>query len=238
MFEFGGYTTDGLDEALIQERYHAAMRDGRLRPGDHQYAERPFLSFLRSRGSNMQHVFGADSSTSATKTRANIEGRRSALRLLRFIRTLPGCENARLVRMPAETAVRETYRIVGEAIITRDDYVAARAFPDAVCHSFYPIDLHDERGVAPEPLRPGRVPTVPLGALVPRGRRHLLVAGRSVSSDRLANSALRVQASCMAMGQAAGSAAALAARSGTTPGEVPLDVLRQALREHGAIVPA
>ena len=39
---------------------------------------------------------------------------------------------------------------------------------------------------------------------------NILVAGRCVSSDRLANSGLRVQASCMAMGQAAGAAAALA----------------------------
>ena len=40
---------------------------------------------------------------------------------------------------------------------------------------------------------------------------------RIVSSDRAANSALRVQASCMAMGQAAGAAATLAARAGITP---------------------
>ena len=34
-----------------------------------------------------------------------------------------------------------------------------------------------------------RVPTVPRGALVPRGSRRLLVAGRCVSSDRLVVSA-------------------------------------------------
>ena len=44
--------------------------------------------------------------------------------------------------------------------------------------------------------------------IVPKGSRNILVAGRSVSSDRLANSGLRVQAPCMAMGQAAGAAAA------------------------------
>ena len=59
-----------------------------------------------------------------------------------------------------------------------------------------------------------------------------------MSSDRLANSALRVQASCMGMGQAAGVAAALAAASGTTPLEVSLEDIHRLLRQHGQIVPA
>ena len=81
------------------------------------------------------------------------------------------------------------------------------------------------------------MPTIPLGALIPKGSRNLMVAGRCVSSDRLANSGLRVQASCMAMGQAAGAAAALASKSGTTPLEVPLKEIHDLLRTHGAIVP-
>lgn len=175
------------------------------------------MQFLRSGGSNAQHMPGVDGSTSPGKTRANIDGRASALRLLRFVRSLPGCEKARLVRMPTETGIRETWRIVGEEIVTEADYVGGRVFDDAVCHAFYPIDLHDENGVKPKPLRKGVVPTVPLGALVPMGSRNLMAAGRIVSSDRAANSALRVQASRMAMGQAAGAAATLAARAGITP---------------------
>lgn len=64
-----------------------------------------------------------------------------------------------------------------------------------------------------------------------------MVAGRCVSSDRLANSGLRVQAPCMAMGQAAGAAATLAAKAGTTPLEVALKEIHALLREHGAIIP-
>lgn len=238
MFSFGGYDKDKLDGGLIQRRYREALADGRLHEGDYSHAGGQFVNFLRGGGSNAQHVFGADSSTSTTKTRANIAGRTSVLRLLRFIRSLPGCEDARLLKMQQETAIRETYRIVGEVQITHDDYVGGRRFDDAVSYSFYPIDLHDKHGVEPKPLQRGTVPTVPLGALVPKGSRNLLVAGRSVSSDRLANSALRVQASCMAMGQAAGAAAALAARQKTTPTQVPLEDLQALLREHGAIVPA
>lgn len=237
MFELGNYDTAQLDADLIEQRYREALRDKRLRPGDVANPASRFINFLRSRGSNAQHVLGVDGSTSAGKAQANIAGRQSVLRILRFVRSLPGCEKIRLIRMQTETGIRETYRIVGETTITKADYVGGRVFDDAVCHSFYPIDLHDEHGVKPEPLREGIVPTVPLGALIPKGSRNLLVAGRSVSSDRPANSALRVQASCMAMGQAAGAAAAVAARVGTTPSRVPLAELRQTLKTHGAIVP-
>ncbi|HAR65508.1 MAG TPA: FAD-dependent oxidoreductase, partial [Lentisphaeria bacterium] len=87
------------------------------------------------------------------------------------------------------------------------------------------------------PLKRGTVPTIPLGALIPKGSRNILVAGRSLSSDRLANSGLRVQAPCMAMGQAAAATAALAVQQGLSPLEVPLTDIRALLREHGAIVP-
>ena len=123
-------------------------------------------------------------------------------------------------------------------MITVDDYTSGRVFDDAVCHAFYPVDLHTKTGVKPKPLKPGMVPTIPLRALVPKGSSNILVAGRCVSSDRLANSGLRVQAACMAMGQAAGVAAALAAKKNTTPLQVPLQEIRQTLAKHEAIVPA
>jgi len=106
-----------------------------------------------------------------------------------------------------------------------------------VAYSFYPIDLHDERGIQPRPLRQGTVATIPLGAMIPKSSGNVMAAGRCISSDRLANSALRVQASCMAMGQAAGAAAALAAKMNLTPAKVPLDGVLKTLREHGAITP-
>ena len=92
-------------------------------------------------------------------------------------------------------------------------------------------------GVKPKPLKRGIVPTIPLGALIPKGSRNIMVAGRCLSSDRLANSGLRVQAPCMGMGQAAGVAASLAAKKGTTPLEVPLEEIHSLLEEHGQIVP-
>lgn len=64
-----------------------------------------------------------------------------------------------------------------------------------------------------------------------------MVAGRCLSSDRLANSALRVQASSMAMGQAAAATAVIACQRNVSPADVPLDEVRNLLKSHGAIVP-
>jgi hypothetical protein len=183
------------------------------------------------------YVHGADSSNSVTRTAANLAGRRSVLERFRA-RRQHGERTVRLAQLQGEAAFRESYRILGEVVITHEDYVGGRLFEDAVCHAFYPVDLHTREGVRPKPLAEGVVPTVPLRALIPRGSRNLLVAGRSVSSDRLANSALRVQAACMAMGQAAGAAAALAVQHAATPGDISRNELRQLLESHAAIVPA
>ncbi len=237
IFKLGGYDVDTLDEDVIQRQFIAAMKDGRLQHGDVSNPRARFIGYLGKGGENAQHVFGADASTSDRHTKTNIAGRQSLLRILRFVRSLPGCENARVLKAQAETAVRETYRIVGEVQITHDDYTSGRHFEDAVSYSFYPIDLHDKDGVKPQPLSEGTVATVPLRALIPKNSHNLLVAGRSVSSDRLANSALRVQASSMAMGQAAGAAAAVSVRLETTPRDVPLSDLHDLLVLHGAVVP-
>ncbi|MFP4106119.1 MAG: FAD-dependent oxidoreductase [Phycisphaerae bacterium] len=238
MCRLRGYDPTSLDEAEIQRRYEAALANGLLEPSDWwRSSDMPFIGLLQQHGSNAIHVPDADSSTSQSQTLASIRGRAALLRLLRFVRTLPGCEDVRLVKMFEDTAARETFRITGEKTVTEEDYVSGKVHEDAVCYSFYPIDVHTETGVIYEPLPKGVVPTVPLGALVPEESTNLLAAGRTVSSDRRANSALRVMASCMAMGQAAGAAAALACRTASTPGRVNLQDLRELTAGHGAIIP-
>jgi hypothetical protein len=176
------------------------------------------------------YVHGADSTNSRTVTKANLTGRKAVLAKLRK-------EEKRLMHLQPETGFRESFRIVGETMITVNDYTSGRLFEDSISNAFYPVDLHTKSGVKPKPLKPGTVPSIPLRALVPKGSRNILVAGRSVSSDRLANSGLRVQASCMGLGLAGGVAESLAAQNGTTPLEVPLAEIHKELEQHGAIVP-
>ncbi len=205
------------------------MREEERQPGSFLYK----LGSAPSPGREQLHrlyVHGADSSNSRTATVANLTGRKSILEKARKT-------GQRLMHLQPETGFRESFRIEGETMITVNDYTSGRIFDDAISYAFYPVDLHTKTGVKPKPLQRGKVPTIPLRALIPKGSRNLIVAGRCVSSDRLANSGLRVQASCMGMGQAAGIAATLAAKAGTTPLEVPFAEIKSLLIEHGQIVP-
>ncbi|MFM7181133.1 MAG: FAD-dependent oxidoreductase [Verrucomicrobiales bacterium] len=205
------------------------LREDERQPGSFLY----MLGTAHEPGRNQIHrlyVHGADSTNSRTATHANLTGRKSILAEVRE-------KKKRLMHLQPETGFRESYRIEGETLVTAQDYRSGRKFDDAICYAFYPVDLHTKNGVKPEPLKRGIIPTIPLRALIPKGSRNLMVAGRCVSSDRLANSGLRVQASCMGMGQAAGAAAALAVKSNTTPLEVPLAAIHDLLRTHGAIIP-
>jgi hypothetical protein len=161
---------------------------------------------------------------------ANLTGRREVLNKVHT-------EKRRLMHLQPEVGFQESYRIEGETVITVDDYTSGHVFDDAICYAFYPVDLHTRRGVTPKPLARGTVPTVRLSALAPKGSRNIMAAGRCVSSDHLANSGLRVQAACMAMGQAAGAATALAVQMNATPLAVPLKEIRRLLRKHEATVP-
>ena len=74
-------------------------------------------------------------------------------------------------------------------------------------------------------------------ALIPKGSKYILACGRCVGSDTDANSALRVQAPCMAMGTAAGTAAAIAARQKIGVSEINYSELASSLKKLGVTLP-
>ena len=230
--------TQGMEfdtDAVIQA-HQKAIAEGELLPTD-VYVGMPF--FIRKGGGSGCYVPMADNSTAEARAETNRRGVEARNRVLAFIRRQKGLENAEVVSSATDVGVRETYRVVGEKTITEEEYLSGTVADDALSWSYWMVDEH-KAGTSGARLvfhEKDRVGSVPLGAMLPRGVRHMLVAGRAVSSDHGANSALRVQASCMGMGQAAGVVAALAAFNGTNPREVPLDSVRQRLTSIGHIVP-
>jgi len=237
----GGYDPADLDIDAINRAFDAEVRAGRLAYTDASWnTTGPDVGkWLGSRGVSANHIHHINAQDSEGKTRLELASRRSLLRLYRFLRQQPGLEELTIEEVSPECGVRETATIRGKRMVTVEDYQSGRVWDDAVCYSFYPIDLHTSAGggLQKEPLAEGVVPTVPRGALLPAVSHNFLVAGRCIASDRLANSALRVQATCMATGQAAGAMAALSASTGVDPEELPIADVHALLREHGAIVP-
>jgi len=232
VFSLDGYDFDSLDLSQIPQRYHRYLRQNMLQTKRRTTGETKIIPY------GYVYVVGADSTTAVTHTKANQQGRMNLLKLIRELRQQPGCENLRVRNMKTETAVRETFRIDGEYLITKDDYVSGKVFHDSMSYAFYPVDLHrNGKSIYQEFLKENVVATVPLRALIPKGSHNLLVAGRCVSSDRLANSGLRVQAPSMAMGQTAAATASLANQLGVKPVDVPVGKLKKILKEYGAIIP-
>jgi hypothetical protein len=81
--------------------------------------------------------------------------------------------------------------------------------------------------------RPGEYNDIPYRCLIPLKIENLLVAGRCISADAMAQSGTRLILTCMNMGQAAGTAAALCVKNGVTPRKLDVQLLRRTLIEQG-----
>lgn len=224
-----------FDWEAVNRAQKKAIEDGELLPTDMPVG----MSFFISKGGGSGcYVPLADNSTPEARAETNRRGIEARDRVLAFIRRQKKLENVELVSSAREVGVRETYRVVGEKTITEEDYLQGIVPDDALAWSYWMVDEHNAgKSARLVFLEEDKVGAIPLGAMLPKGVDNMLVAGRAVSSDQGANSALRVQASCMAMGQAAGVVAALAASQHCDPRDVPLDLARKCLTDIGHIVP-
>lgn len=138
--------------------------------------------------------------------------RASAVRIHRFLQKhLHGFEDSTIVSFAQLPGVRESRRIVGEYVLTIDDYNACAKFPDGIAQSAYPIDVHGKSTlVHPRGFEKGEFFEIPYRCLVATGVDNLFVAGRCSSASFWAQSAIRIQLVCHALGEAAGIGASMA----------------------------
>jgi hypothetical protein len=164
---------------------------------------------------NCPHLPGYDAVTVEDLTAAELEGRRRIADLVQFARAhLPGFERCYVVDTAPQLGVRQTRLLEGEYVVTREDVLQRRHFPDTVCR--------------------GRDYYTPYRALVPRGVEQLLVAGRHYSAEPSAQKLSREIPPCMVQGQAAGLAAVLALSAGVRVRDVDPKTIQRAMRAQGA----
>lgn len=224
-----GYNVRNIDPREIRNNFAAA--------GFPDYITSELLISWLNRNIIDLHIPSVDADTSVGKTNVNMRAVSDVFSVYSFYRKIRGLENLTVDFVSADTGIRETNRIDGEYEITAEDYINGRKFPDSVCYAFYPIDLHIMSGIKQRFFEENTVAEVPYRALIPKNSGHILCAGRCISSDPLANSGLRVEAVCMATGQAAGCAAALAAKGNARVSEVGFGELCRAVSAIGGIVP-
>lgn len=234
-----GYDLTAINIPALAQAYDLEVDKGNLRYTDISWNTLAFEPMLLVKhGDNANHIPHVKESYETSKDRSVLarEGSLALLRLYRFLKIQQGFENLHIDYLAPECGVRESVRIVGQTKIETEDFLSGKVFVDAVCYAFYPVDLHNLNGDGLKNLymKEGIVPTVPCGALLPQNIKNIIVAGRCVASDQIANSAIRVEASCMAIGQAAGAIAALSVIKNTDAENVAMEDVRTILRQHDA----
>lgn len=214
-----------------------------------------FSGIFRQEGglglANMGHCFDVDGTDEVSLTKALVDGRRSMVEYERYLHDYlkHGMERARLLATGELLGVRETRRIIGDHVLSHDDYLARAKFADDIGRYSYPIDIHpssaDPKAMAEHVkqfnekyrYKKGESYGIPYRVLTPKGMKNLLVAGRCVSSDEMVQASIRVIPACYITGQAAGIAASMAADACVSVHAVDVKGLQTKLRAYGAYLP-
>jgi hypothetical protein len=141
-------------------------------------------------------------------------------------------ENALLTWVAYIGGPRESRRILGDVVLTQEDIVTKKAFPDGCVPSTWSIDLHypKQEFARKFPDNPfisiavhdGRVDRsygypIPYRCFYSKDIDNLFMAGRCISVSHEALGTVRVMKTCGMMGEVVGRAASVAVRHGTTP---------------------
>ena len=217
VFRLGGVDTEAAERFEYEEpaEFRAIDREAKKIIGgswDKWWLKTPLPGIVWC---NCPHMAGLDGVKVEDLTRADFQGRERIAALVAFVREkLPGFERAFVVDVAPQIGVRQTRLLDGVYVMTKDDVMQRRHFPDAVAR--------------------GRDYYYPYRTMLPRGVGQLLVAGRHYSSTPSAQRSSREIPPCMAMGEAAGVAAALASTPTSRSTGVDVAKLQATLRAQGA----
>ncbi len=234
-----------------RDMIHRILDDGKYNIIDDHYVMKKIGP--RTYTFNAGHVFDVNSTDPVSLSRGLMEGRRLARELHDAFREYaPAMACSYLVQTSPMMGIRESRRIIGDYRFTVQDYLDRRSFPDEVYRGKYQVDIHTREDIKrdSDPSKKtdsvvqygrygeGESYGVPYRCLCPRDLDNVLVAGRTICSDRPSNGTLRVMSSCLCAGEAAGMAAKHACElKEINIHKVDTQVLRRRLMEEGAYLP-
>lgn len=144
-----------------------------------------------------------------------------------------GTQNLDLDWIGMVPGYRESRRLEGDAILTENDVRSNRIFEDAVAYGAWPMDNHVPGGLKDLHLYPSEIYnfdgcyTIPFGCYVSKNVDNLMMAGRDISTSKMAFSSVRVMGTCAIGGQAVGTAAAMAVEKQCLPREIGKTHIRE-----------
>ena len=155
-----------------------------------------------------------------------------------------GVENYDLDWVGIVPGHRESRRLDGDYVLTENDILANRVFPDAVAYGGWPMDVHCDGGIfSKQPSVAVSYEgsyTIPYRCFYSKNIGNLMMAGRDISTSKMAFSSTRVMGTCAVGGEAVGTAAALAIKHGCTVADVGryhIQELQQTLLKNDCFIP-
>lgn len=198
---------------------------------------------------NYPCAYGIDPTSVDDLTRGEMECRRYIREIYDYLRrNFDAMRNIEVSSIAPEIGFRDSRRIKGDYRLTEEDIENGRKFTDAVAYypRFYDMLSPDgkmdgdgklegggSKGHIYVPIEGDRAYQIPYRSLLPVNIDNLLVAGRCLSSDHVAESSLRAISCCTLTGQAAGTAAALTVRDHTVTRNIDIRELRGSLEQQG-----
>ena len=134
--------------------------------------------------------------------------------------------NAFLYDIAPQLGTRCSNRLLGEHVMTVEDFALARQFDDVIAWHSTICMINDCAPIE-----------IPYRAIVPQGVDNLLCPGRHISADDVAIDWVNLIPQCVGTGQAAGVAAAVAVADGTTARSVDIKKVQNILIDQDVPLP-
>lgn len=125
--------------------------------------------------------------------------------------------NAYIGQLAATAGARQSRRIKGQYVFTAEDYQNGTYFEDTVAHTCHPMDQHHAVGSGQTLTFSAHRGNIPYRSLITDSHKNIIAAGRAISADEKVFASVRVQATCMQLGEAAGKTAALCVKEKDIP---------------------
>ncbi len=166
------------------------------------------------------------------RTHAECFSRRQALQMVQALRESdnPALQQIEWTGAGPQVSVRESRRVKGVYVITEEDAMTGRTFPDAIAWRSGFLDLGGQKGGKYVKMQ---IHDVPYRALLPEKLDGVLAAGRCISATHAGAAAGKSMGNCMATGHASGVAASLATRKGILVRDLKVSEIQDALRADG-----
>lgn len=201
-------------------------------------------------GGNIGHAFGVDGTNEVDLTRGMVSGRRILAEFTKYFNEYvgEGYTKAFPVITGSYLGVRESRRIIGDYVLSIDDFNNRASFEDEIGRFSYPVDIHIaaptkaayeafHKEYTTMRYKDGESYGIPYRSLVPKKLNNTYVVGRCISTDRQMQSSIRVMPGCYITGQAAGVAAAMCVEENKDTRAIDCKELQSRLVDMGGFLP-